>query len=241
MTSIGQWFSQLDFSVLLELLLTVAAALLCIMLHECAHGIVAYWLGDPTAKQAGRLTLNPIKHIDIVGLIMLAVAKVGWAKAVPVNPNNFKRPKLGMAITALAGPLCNVLLAFVAMIIGATVDLCDQINGGQWLHYVSYFFMYVCTLSCGLAVFNLIPIPPLDGSKVLAMVLPNRAYRVWMRYEHFGMILLIALVFLLPRLLPGASPLSSAIGGLWKGLWMIAKYPVKGIMTLLYPDVPILY
>lgn len=241
MTSIGQWFSQLDFSVLLELLITVAAALLCIMLHECAHGIVAYWLGDPTARQAGRLTLNPIKHIDIIGLIMLAVAKVGWAKAVPVNPNNFKRPKLGMAITAFAGPLCNVLLAFVTIIVAAITDLCYQINGGQWLYYVSYFFMYAGMLSCGLAVFNLIPIPPLDGSKILAMVLPERTYRVWMRYEHFGMILLIALVFFLPKLIPGISPLDSAISGLWSGLWSIAQYPVKWIMTLLYPNVPILY
>lgn len=231
----------MDFTVLLDLLVTVVAALLCIMLHECAHGVVAYWLGDKTAKQAGRLSLNPVKHIDLVGLIMLAVAKVGWAKPVPVNPNNFKNPKLGMAITAAAGPLCNVLLALLAMIFASIANLCYQIQGGQWLYYISYFFTYVGILSCGLAAFNIIPIPPLDGSKILAMVLPTRAYNVWMRYERYGMLLLIALVFFLPRLFNGASPLDTMVEGLWRGLWQLAKYPVKGVMSLLYPGVPIVY
>lgn len=241
MTSIVQWFQQLNFGVIIDLLITVAAALICIILHECAHGLVALWLGDKTAKQAGRLSLNPIKHIDIVGLIMLAVAKVGWAKPVPINPNNFKRPKLGMAVTAAAGPVCNILLALAAMVISGISNLCYQIQGGEWLYYVAYFFFYVAVISCGLAAFNIIPIPPLDGSKILAMVLPQRAYVVWMRYERYGILLLIALVFFSGELFGAASPLDTIIYGLYDGLWQIAKYPVKAVMSLLYPDVPIRY
>lgn len=241
MTNITQWFQQLDFGVVIDLLMTVAAALVCIILHECAHGLVALWLGDKTAKQAGRLTLNPIKHVDIIGLIMLAVAKVGWAKPVPVNPNNFKHPRLGMAVTAAAGPLCNILLALVTMIFFAVAELCYQIRGGDWLCYIARFLFYVTVISCGLAAFNIIPIPPLDGSKILAVVLPPKAYAVWMRYERYGMVLLIGLVLLSEELFGNASPLDTVIYGLFNGLLQVAKYPVKAIMSLIYPGFPIQY
>ena len=113
--SISAWLHQLDFSYLLTLLLSAAAALLCITVHESAHGLIAAALGDPTAKRAGRISLNPFKHVDFLGLVMLAVAHVGWAKPVPVDMRNFKNPKAGMALTALAGPVSNLLSGFLAL------------------------------------------------------------------------------------------------------------------------------
>ena len=111
--SISQWAGQLDFSRLGMLLISALAAVLCICVHESAHGLSALWLGDPTAKNSGRISLNPFHHIDLVGLAMLAIAHVGWAKPVQIDPRYFKNPKLGMALTALAGPVSNFLLAFV--------------------------------------------------------------------------------------------------------------------------------
>lgn len=241
MTNIVQWFQQLNFDSLIELVIMVAAALMCIIFHECAHGLVAYWLGDPTAKRMGRLTLNPIKHIDIVGLVMMAVAHVGWAKPVPVDMRNFKHPKWGMALTAAAGPLCNILLAAVMMIPFGILNVCYQVEGGKVLYDCALFFNYAAVLSCGLALFNLIPISPLDGSKVLLTVLPDKAYAKAMHYERYGMFVLIALVLLEPYLFGGVSVLDKAIDGLWNGLWAIAKYPVKGVLSLIYPTLNIIY
>ena len=107
----------LDWSVPVQLLLSVLPALICITLHECAHGMTAYMLGDDTAKRAGRLSLNPIKHIDVLGLVMLVVFRFGWAKPVPVNMNNFRNPKQGMALTAAAGPLANLVISIIALFI----------------------------------------------------------------------------------------------------------------------------
>ena len=115
MNALHDWLSQLQYEKLLDVLIVVAASLLCITVHETCHGYVAYRLGDPTAKNAGRLTLNPLKHIDLVGLLMMAVAHFGWAKAVPVNPGYFKHYKRDMAITAAAGPVSNVVLAALAL------------------------------------------------------------------------------------------------------------------------------
>ena len=130
MEGIGAWFAQLRWDVLWETLVTVASCVLCITFHETCHGLTAYFLGDPTAKRAGRLSLNPMKHIDVFGLIMLAVAKFGWAKPVPVNMRNFRNPKAGMAITALAGPASNALLAALALMCYSVVvfymNLCDS-------------------------------------------------------------------------------------------------------------------
>lgn len=236
MENIGQWLQQLNFGVLLDLLLTVAAALLCIMLHECAHGLVAYWLGDPTAKRMGRLTLNPIKHIDPVGLVMMAVAHVGWAKPVPIDMRNFKHPKWDMAISAAAGPVCNVLLALVMMIPFGVLSVCCQLENSQVMYYFARFFGQTALISCGLAVFNLLPISPLDGSKVLLSVLPDRAYMQVMRYERYGMLILILLVIFEPYLFGGVSVLDTAIGGLWDGLWWVAKYPMNAVLSLIYPS-----
>ncbi len=189
------WLRQLRFDSVLSALLIVAASLLCIVVHETCHGLVAYWLGDPTAKNAGRLTLNPLRHLDIVGLIMMAVLRFGWAKPVPVDMRNFKNPKAGMALTAAAGPLSNILLALAALFAQAVLLFLYYRHGGAGLALAVEFLQYVAIISAGLAVFNLFPISPLDGSKVLFALLPQSAYRTLMRYERYGMLLLIVAMF----------------------------------------------
>ena len=192
-----QWVQQLDFSKFLSFGISALAALLCICVHESAHALAALWLGDPTGKNMGRISLNPLHHVDLVGLVMLAVVHVGWAKPVRIDPRYFKHPKAGMAITALAGPVSNFLLAFVT---GFLASLCYfgyvQHPASKALYYLVDFFYYATLLSCGLGLFNLIPISPLDGSKVLYSFLPERAYWKLMQYERYGMFLLIALVML---------------------------------------------
>lgn len=186
-------WNALDFSSLRDTLLRVAAVLLCLVLHETCHGIAAYCLGDPTAKREHRLSLNPLRHIDWVGLLAMVLTGVGWAKPVPVNPNYFKHPKRGMAITALAGPVSNLLLALV-LLFGAKLLYLRALATGEFSQLWFSFLLNTAMLSIGLGVFNLIPIPPLDGSKVLAVLLPDRQYQWLMRYERFGMLVLMALV-----------------------------------------------
>lgn len=185
---------NLDWSVLTDMILSIIPALICIVFHELSHGFVAYKLGDTTAKEMGRLTLNPLKHIDVLGLIMMAVFHFGWAKPVPVNMYRFKNPKRGMAITALAGPVSNIIIAVVFM----------ALYGFFWpLLYMSEFGAVIldmlnttAVISISFAVFNIIPIPPLDGSKILFSFVPQHIYKNLMRYERFGMIILIALIYL---------------------------------------------
>ena len=194
MEAFSAWVRQLELGYLRELLLTAAAAVLCITFHETCHGLAALALGDPTAKRAGRLSLNPLRHIDLPGLLMLMVVKVGWAKPVPVDARRFKNPRQGMALVAVAGPLSNVLLSAVAAA-GYTVSMFYSIYLEQsWLEALGSFFYYVFYISAGLAVFNLLPVPPLDGSKVVFSFLPKKYYWKLMRYERYGMLLLMGLL-----------------------------------------------
>ena len=193
-SSFSDVIRNLNWSVLTDMLLAVIPALICITLHELSHGFVAYKLGDNTAKNMGRLTLNPIKHIDIFGLIMMVVLKFGWAKPVPVNMRNFKNPKRDMAITALAGPLSNVLICCVVLFIYGLVYLPCNLAGTEFAGSLLYAVYITAYLSIALAIFNIIPIPPLDGSKVLFALLPDAAYAKLMRYERYGMLLLLVLI-----------------------------------------------
>lgn len=186
-------WAALDFGSLLSTVTRLAAVLLCLTVHESCHGLVAYALGDPTARREHRLSLNPLRHIDWFGLLMMFVAGFGWAKPVPVNPNYFKKPKQGMALTALAGPVSNFLLALLTLL--AARIFCDVAAYSEANQRILDFLLMVALLSIGLGLFNLLPIPPLDGSKVLFAVLPDRAYNQLMRYERYGMLLLFALVF----------------------------------------------
>ena len=186
-------WAALDFGSLLSMVTRLAAVLLCLTVHESCHGLAAYALGDPTARREHRLSLNPLRHIDWFGLLMMFVAGFGWAKPVPVNPNYFKKPKQGMALTALAGPVSNFLLALL-MLLAARI-FCDVAAYSEANQRILDFLLMVALLSIGLGLFTLLPIPPLDGSKVLFAVLPDGAYNQLMRYERYGMLLLFALVF----------------------------------------------
>lgn len=221
------WVQQLDFTQLWEMLIVVAASLLCITFHETCHGLAAYWMGDPTAKKQGRLSLNPLRHIDIMGLVMMAVCHFGWAKPVPVDMRNFRRPKAGMALTALAGPVSNVLLAYVAVLFASASAAVYMCSGSKVVYYLWLFFFYLEIMSAGLAVFNLFPIPPLDGSKVLFAVLPDVWYGKLMRYERFGMVLLA--VLLLTGVLD--TPLSFLRDGLTGALEAIGTWPADLILN----------
>lgn len=187
-------FHALDFASMSDAVLRVVAIFLCLTIHETCHGLAALALGDPTAKSMHRISLNPLRHIDWLGLFMMFAAGFGWAKAVPVDPRYFKKPKQGMAITALAGPASNLVLAIVAMLISKMIYLYAPYTV-QWDIAFSFFLYTLAPLSIGLGLFNLIPIPPLDGSKVLAVLLPDTAYSNLMRYERYGMLVLLLLSF----------------------------------------------
>ena len=192
---IQELFQALDMTSLLDAVLRVAAVLLCLTVHETCHGLAAYALGDPTAKSMHRLSLNPLHHIDWFGLLMMFTAGFGWAKPVPVDPRYFKKPKEGMALTSLAGPVSNFLLAFLLIFISKMIYLYAHYTVAMGAAFT--FCLYTAApLSIGLGLFNLIPIPPLDGSKVVAVLLPDQAYLKLMRYERYGMLLLLALSLL---------------------------------------------
>ena len=213
-------FSQLaqgvDWSSMGQMILRIAAVLLCLVIHEVSHGLAAYHLGDPTAKQSHRLSLNPLRHLDPFGLIMMIAVGFGWAKPVPVNPNYFRKPKQGMAVTALAGPVSNLLLAVFFLGIGKVIYLYAPYSAGMNVFFEWCLFT-VAPMSVGMGLFNLIPIPPLDGSKVLAMFLPNSAYGQLMRYERYGILVLLALSWLGL----GGNFLGNAIYGVYEALFHI--------------------
>jgi Zn-dependent protease len=190
---IGNIIKNLDWSYLTNLLRSLLPALVCITIHEMCHGLIAYKLGDQTAKNAGRLTLNPIRHIDPFGLLMMAVFGFGWAKPVPVNMMNFKKPKNGMALVALAGPTSNMLLALVAIFLFGLIWSTGTITkfGTEML----FFLFRTAYLSICLGLLNLIPIPPLDGSKILFSILPEKAYFNLMRYEKYGLIVFVLVLW----------------------------------------------
>ena len=209
----------LDWSYILDMVIRVIPALICITLHELSHGIVAYWMGDDTAKRMGRLTLNPVKHIDWWGLLMMVLFRFGWAKPVPVNMYRFKNPKRGMAITALAGPLSNILIAVVCLVLYGLLYRPLYLEGGTAGRIVMELIVTTGFLSVSLAVFNILPVSPLDGSKVLFSFLKDSAYDKLMRYERYGMIVLMVLIA--TGALSGV--LSTVTGWVFDKLFVIAE------------------
>lgn len=227
-------FSQLahgtDWQSMGAMFLRIGAILLCLVVHEVCHGLAAYQLGDPTAKMSHRLSLNPLRHLDIFGLIMMVTVGFGWAKPVPVDPRYFKHPKQGMAITALAGPASNFVLAYLSALAANGVAGAMAVRGEtQGLVTALQFFYLLVLLNIGLGVFNLIPFPPLDGSKVIAMFLPDRWYLRWMQLERYGMIILMAVLWLgwLDPILDGAR--SVLVNGMLRG----SEFAFYGVMRLL--------
>lgn len=197
--------TKIDFFMIL---FTFPVVLLSLTVHEYCHGLMAKKLGDPTAKLMGRLSLNPISHLDPFGTAAMLLFGYGWAKAVPVDPRFFRNPKKGMAIVGLAGPVSNFVLAFVSMffwkILNALTRLHFWIEDGtfwyvqnvdlEFVDYLSMFLLVSVTMNIGLAIFNLIPIPPLDGSRIFYAFLPNKYYFGVMRYERYVMMIMIALL-----------------------------------------------
>jgi Zn-dependent protease len=198
-----------------QIILLAPPFLLALTFHELAHGYVAWRLGDPTARNAGRLTMNPLKHLDPLGVIAFVIMKIGWAKPVPIDPRYFKDPQKGMLLVALAGPGANVLLAIASAILVQILvrlpvipmfilqPLAGMLVASVWINIM-------------LAVFNCLPIPPLDGSKILMGVLPLEAARTYARLEPFGFIVLLALFYtgIIPRII---GPIISFANGLLLG------------------------
>ena len=200
-------------------------SLISLTFHECAHGFVAYKLGDPTAKYEGRLTLNPIKHIDPIGLLMMIFLRIGYAKPVPVNPMYFNNPKKGMFLTALAGPLSNILLAIVSVFF---TELFSFTANAVTVHLVQFFFL-MSLLNFGYAVFNLIPVYPLDGYRILSYFMPDSFNNFFIRYGQYIQIAFVVLIIL-------TDVVSNAVWAVQSFLYqttaMMWYYPLKFILRL---------
>ncbi len=191
-------------SALVELLLLIPIILFSLSAHEFAHGFVAYKFGDDTARNYGRLTLNPLKHIDILGFLMLLFAGFGWAKPVPVSTRHMKNSRLGFLLVSLAGPFTNFIIAIVSAFLyfSTLVVQYHLIANGfsegalRTCGLVATFFSLSLTLNVGYAVFNMIPIPPLDGSRLLTVCLPRKAALWFFKHEHIIQLVLFALLLL---------------------------------------------
>lgn len=214
------FLSQGDFrSILMNILLTIPIVLISLSFHEAAHGYIAYKMGDRTAFNLGRVTLNPAKHLDLWGTLSMLIFGYGWARPVPINARNFKNPKWGMALTAIAGPISNIILGIAGCIVFAIFMIIMQNTGvmvfasatsvyqvteNEMLFNICFMLLrfvdYFVFMNFVLAVFNLIPIPPFDGSRFFSTFLPAKWYFGIMKYERYALIIVIGISLLCSRL-----------------------------------------
>ena len=209
---------------LIDYIYIVPAALLAIILHELAHGLMSYWLGDPTPKRQGRLSLNPLNHLDLVGTLCLIFFHVGWAKPVVVNPEYYKKKKLGMFLVAFAGPFVNILVCITSMVIYACfIRICYkfEIYNENLNIVIGTFLMTLAMINLGLAIFNLLPIPPLDGSKIIGSFLKGEVYEQYMKYQQYGFIILSLILLLSSMSSGGMSFITVAVDYVFDFLWYI--------------------
>ena len=211
----GSYTGQEKLAIIIPQIIAVLVIVFIILpIHELAHGFVAHKLGDDTAKRQGRLTFNPIASIDPIGALFILLFGFGWARPVPVNPLNFKNRRVGMALTAFAGPFANLLTGFLAAVAYVAVFLITGRTGPQWLYYG---FEYFITINVALAVFNLLPIPPLDGSKVLGAFLPTKVEMQFYKYQRILIPIMFVLIF---------------SGALSRPLWWLEDMCLSGVMWL---------
>lgn len=182
--------------VLIGLLATVFVVFCTLPIHEYAHALVATKLGDDTPRLKGRLTIAPLAHIDVMGALMILLVGFGYAKPVPVNPRKFKNPKAGMALTALAGPVANILMAIFFMVLANICNVIYSSNQALIIEVSYIFFTSAATINVSLAVFNLLPIPPLDGSRIANLIIPTKYYFKIMQYERYIVLGVFALLFI---------------------------------------------
>jgi Zn-dependent protease len=224
--------------IILQLSLAVIPAILAITLHEAAHGYAALALGDDTARQAGRLSLNPLRHIDRVGTILLpgfllifqlltihrVVFMFGWAKPVPVSAWKFRDPRRGMAAVAVAGPAMNFLLAWLAAVVLPAAEPTSAVGLAGESFLVSFILFNIV-----LGLFNLLPIPPLDGGRIVVGLLPIELARSWARLERAGIVLVLLLILLAPRVIPGFDQgLDAVVTGAFKLVLRLAGHDISG-------------
>ena len=217
-TRLQSWFGNGLYGIA-NLLMDIFCVFFVISIHEVGHGLVAHLLGDDTAKNMGRLSINPKDHLDPIGAICLFLFGFGWANPVPVNPRNFSKVsmKTGMVITSLAGPLTNIIFAFISLFLIKLLGLVPETT------VVTVLYMLLSgmvSLNISLAVFNLIPIPPLDGYKILSAVLPPKYYFKLMQYERYGFIVLILFIYL--PIFNGL--LSGAVMGIYRFMYYILSF-----------------
>ncbi len=223
---LGDGFSM--FEAISFIISTLIVVFVTLPVHEFAHGLVAVKLGDPTPRYQGRLTLNPMAHIDWMGSLCMFIAGIGWARPVQVNARNFKNPKWGMAVVAMAGPLSNIILALIALLVRTLLLFLVSLVGAPWIISVFAFVMTVCeyiaSISVYLAIFNMIPFPPLDGSRLLSAFLPNKYYYKLMQFERYSFIIFTVLIVLLSRI--DFNPISIASDYVTYWLARLASLPL---------------
>ena len=230
--------SGFDRDVLIQLLLSLPIIVFALSVHETAHGWVAYKLGDPTARNLGRLTLNPFKHLNLFGFLSMLIAGIGWANPVPINARNFKNPRVGMALSGIAGPVSNFVIAVVSYVGFMMTQFIVLLATGtseapHILVDILLMFLYLSAyLNFSLAIFNLIPVPPFDGSRFLFIFLPTKWYFKVMQYERYTGLVLIVALMVLSRF--GIHPVAWVVQLLMNVMWWICATPLNLILSLIF-------